>query len=149
MLYSRCTTGGGRKHIPEVFVGVLVSGELVGDDSDGDTMPLLPPAVAQTTNLLPESNETVEPPKQIGHTPAEGYEEFCSKHGLNENGPKFDYIKSVCDSTKKDKVYIVNCAIANEKKFLDTFEKWEKSQKKKEEVVKEPPRSMDEMVEQG
>lgn len=149
MLYSRCITGGGRKHIPEVFVGVLVSGELVGDDSDGDTMPLLPPAVAQTTNLLPESNETVEPPKQIGHTPAEGYEEFCSKHGLNENGPKFDYIKSVCDSTKKDKVYIVNCAIANEKKFLDTFEKWEKSQKKKEEVVKEPPRSMDEMVEQG
>src|SRR5690606_18270836 len=31
MLYCRCLTGGGRKHMPEVFVGILVTGELVGD----------------------------------------------------------------------------------------------------------------------
>lgn len=150
MLYSRCITGGGRKHIPEVFVGVLVSGELVGDDSDGDTTPLLPPSVAQNTNILPESNESVDKPKAIGYEPAEGYEEFCKKHGLNDKGPKFEYIKSVCENTKKDKVYIVNCALANEKKFIETFDKWEKDQnkKKKEEVVQEPPRSMDELAQE-
>lgn len=150
MLYSRCMTGGGRKHTPEVFVGVLVSGELVGDDSDSNIAPLIPAHVAESTNQLPAPTESVEPPKQIGHTPVEGYEEFCLKHGLNESGPKFDYINSVCLTSKKDKVYIVNCAVANETKFLDTFAKWEKDQarKKKEEVVQELPRSMDEMVDQ-
>lgn len=153
MLYSRCLTGGGRKHTPEVFVGVLVTGELVGDDSDSEIAPLLPPKVAESTNLLPNSNDlgekTAERP-QIGYTPAEGYDEFCKKHGLNDSGPKFEYIKSVCENTKKDKVYIVNCALANEKKFIETFDKWEKDQskKKKEEVVQEPPRSMDEVAEQ-
>lgn len=151
MLYSRALTGGARKHVGEVMVGVLVTGELVGDDRDGDIPPLLPPKVAETTNLLPDSanlgEKTVERP-QIGYTPAEGYEEFCMKHGLNESGPKFDYVKSVCETTKKDKVYIVNCALANETRFLETFSKWEKDQAKKlkEEVVQEPPRSMDEMV---
>lgn len=152
MLYSRCLTGGARKHTPEVMVGVLVTGELVGDDRDGDIAPLLPHKVAETTNLLPDPASLVEKPvdkPQIGYTPAEGYDEFCKKHGLNESGPKFEYVKSVCDSTKKDKVYIVNCAVANEKRFLETFEKWEKDQnkKKKEEVVQEPPRSMDEVAE--
>ena len=152
MLYSRCITGGGRKHMPEVFVGVLVAGELVGDDSDSNIPPLLPPKVAESTNLLPDSADLGEKnaPKAIAHTPAEGFDEFCAKHGLNADGPKAEYVKSVCASTNKDKVYIVNCAVANEKRFLETFDKWEKDQakKRKEEVVQEPPRSMDEVAEQ-
>lgn len=147
MLYSRCLTGGARKHTPEVMVGVLVTGELVGDDRDGDIPPLLPPKVAETTNLLPDSanlGEKTAPILQISHEKSVGFDEFMEKHGLVEGSRKLEFVKSICDSTKKTQIHIVNCAVANEKKFIETYDKWEKDQKKKE-ASAEAPRSMDEV----
>lgn len=141
MLYSRCLTGGGRKHTPEVFVGVLVAGELVGDDSDSNIAPLLPVSAIESTNLLPISNDSVEntaeKQAQISYEPAQGYDEFCKKHGLNDRGPKFDYLASVCTNTGKDAVHIINCALANEPKFLEMFDKWEKEEEKKKKKKRE------------
>lgn len=54
MLYNRCLTGGGRKHIPEVLVGVLGAGELVGDDSDQYVEPVTPVEVALQINSQEE-----------------------------------------------------------------------------------------------
>ena len=147
MLYSRCLTGGARKHTPEVMVGVLVTGELVGDDRDGDIAPLLPPKVAETTNLLPDSanlGDKTAPVLQISHEKSPGFDEFMQKHELIEGSRKLEFVNSICDSTKKTQIHIVNCAVANEKKFIETYEKWEKDQKKKE-ASAEAPRSMDEV----
>ena len=147
MLYSRALTGGARKHVGEVMVGVLVTGELVGDDRDGDIPPLLPPKVAETTNLLPDSanlGEKTAPVLQISHEKSVGFDEFMEKHGLVEGSRKLEFVKSICDSTKKTQIHIVNCAVANEKKFIETYDKWEKDQKKKE-ASAEAPRSMDEV----
>jgi hypothetical protein len=153
MLYSRCLTGGGRKHTPEVFVGVLVAGELVGDDSDANIAPLLPPNVAESTNLLPDSanlGEKTAPVLQISHEKSVGFDEFMQRHGMVEGSRKLEFVTSICESTKKSQIHIVNCALANEKKFLETYDKWEKdnAKKKKEEVSPETPRSMDEVAEQ-
>lgn len=153
MLYSRCLTGGGRKHMPEVFVGVMVAGEMVGTEADSHVEPLLP-ANVQTTVLVPVSTNLVEKPVQnaeISYEPAQGYEEFCKKHGINEQGPKCEYVQSVCEKTGKDKVHIVNCALSNEPKFLEMFDKWEKEgiktkQREAEQKEKEQNQSLAEGI---
>lgn len=148
MLYSRCLTGGGRKHTPEVFVGVLVAGELVGDDRDSDITPLLPVNVAVSTNLLPAPTESVESPKQLEHVKLPNYEEFCRQHGIMEGSDKHEYVKVIISKNPKmNEIQVVNSAIKNEQKFLDTFNKWleEKTKPETKEVVQELPRSMDEV----
>jgi hypothetical protein len=151
MLYCRCLTGGGRKHIPEVFVGVLVAGELVGDDSDGDIQPMLPVNVAvPTTNLLPEPTKPVEAPKQIEHVPAEGYNEFVARHGLilNSDGTvprKLEFVKKSAEKAKMQEVQVVNFAIRNEAEFDKKFTKWENENYPIEQGI-EAPRSMDELA---
>lgn len=148
MLYSRCLTGGGRKHTPEVFVGVLVAGELVGDDRDSDITPLLPVNVAVSTNLLPAPTESVESPKQLEYVKLPNYEEFCRQHGIMEGSDKHEYVKVIISKNPKmNEIQVVNSAIKNEQKFLDTFNKWleEKTKPETKEVIQELPRSMDEV----
>lgn len=134
MLYSRCMTGGGRKHIPEVFVGVLVSGELVGDDSDGNIEPILPPHVK--TNLLPTPTESVANIEYQAEAkvpvPAEGFEEFIERFQLkmNDKGQPasrhMEYVLVTMDKTKMHLTQIINSAIKNEKIFEERFNKWSK-----------------------
>jgi len=150
MLYSRCLTGGGRKHTPEVFVGVLVAGELVGDDSDSNIPPLLPANVATSTNLLPAPTESVEPqkPLQLTHEKLPNYDDFCKQHGITQGSDKHEYVKVIISKNPKmTETQVVNSAIKNEQKFLDTFNKWleEKTKPETKEVVQELPRSMDEL----
>jgi hypothetical protein len=124
MLYSRCITGGGRIHMSEVFLGVLVQGELVGSNSDGDIMPQLPDHIA--TNLLPESNGSV---KEIKHRPAVGFNEFLARHQMSyteKEGPSLamEYVEKVAALTRKSEVEIINSAMQNEDGFIRAFEKW-------------------------
>ena len=126
MLYCRCITGGGRKHIPEVFVGVLVSGELVGDDRDSNILPNLP-----SQKSLPAPKELVNKTYQglaIEHVKKEGYDDFVKKHQLFEvDGKptaKLEYILASCHKTGRPEIEIVNAAIVNEEGFENTFQKW-------------------------
>lgn len=148
MLYSRCLTGGGRKHTPEVFVGVLVTGELVGDDSDKNIDPILPPSVS--ANLLPESTDSVEAPKAIEFVKAQGFDEFCLEHGLLEDTLKAEYVKKIADATSNSCDKIINHAVTNPDRFLKAFDKWEKEnypKEKKYKVKKEVEiTSMDELL---
>lgn len=140
MLFSRCLTGGGRKFIPEVFVGVLVVGELVGDMSDANTLPLMPASVAiQTADQKP-----IEP-KQIENQPAEGYAEFATKHDLfveqdGTMGRKMEYVTVTSDKSGKSIMQVINAAIKNETLFEERFAIWQEKNHPK-------PRSMGELAE--
>lgn len=125
MLYSRCITGGGRKHIPEVFVGVLVAGELTGTDIDAHVEPILPPNIA-LSDSNPVDQINVEPPVEQY---LEGHEEFLKKHEIcldsaSQEG-KLKYISEIMKKSGKSLIYVVNSAIKNEKAFLEQFEKWD------------------------
>ena len=154
MLYCRCLTGGGRKHMPEVFVGVMVTGELVGDDSDSDIAPLLPSNVAPTTNLLPSPANLVEDkpqiaqPLQISHEKSANWDQFCLKYAINEGTTCDRYLKEIVANDPKKRTYIqvVNSAIESEDKFAMAYSKWTKNEEKKaKELPPEAPRSMDEV----
>jgi hypothetical protein len=124
MLYSRCITGGGRKHIPEVFVGVLVSGELVGDNSDSNITPLLP--LIENTHLIPLQTESEEP-KQLEFVKNEGYEDFVKKYLDKEGSLIPKYIDTICEKSKKNEIQIWNFAMKYEKEFSEKFEKWKET----------------------
>ena len=126
MFYCRALTGGGRKHIPEVFVGVLVAGELVGDDRDSKIQPLLPPEASLKINE-PAKTETI----MIDHQKAESFAEFMNKHRLYESqdgikSRKLEYICLTADKCKMSKMKIINHAITNEVQFEKMFNDWEK-----------------------
>lgn len=127
MLWSRCLTGGGRKHIPEVFIGVLAAGELVGDDSD-QYVEINAPIEGLPT--LPISEETSLSSKAKEHEPAEEYEEFSQKHLCDDE--KMAYVRKIAQATNKTEAQIIDSAISNEAGFVTAFEKWktEKSDKK-------------------
>ncbi|PWU06777.1 MAG: hypothetical protein C5B43_01305 [Verrucomicrobia bacterium] len=144
MLFSRCLTGGGRKHVPEVFVGVLVSGELIGDDSDSNIIPDIP---LEATNHSPISNESVKPiePVKIELQPSEGYAEFVEKHGLVKNNDgtmnrKMEFVTKSAEKTNMPEMKVINFAIKNEADFEKKFKKWEM------ENFPEKPTSMDELL---
>jgi len=139
MLYSRCITGGARIHMSEVMLGVLVQGELVGSDSDGDLMPQLPEHVI--INELPIPTESVPP--QIEHSPQpkaeqlikqaeplEGFNAFVERHGLTmkEDGSpmskRMEYVLATVHKTSMGITQVINSAIKNEKIFDERFEKW-------------------------
>lgn len=149
MLYCRCLTGGGRKHMPEVFVGVLVAGELVGTDSDGDDQPLLPENLElPATNLLTESTISVEAPKLIELAPAAGYAEFVARHGLIKNNDgteprKLEFVRKSAEKANMEQMKVVNFAIKNEVDFIKKFGKWQ--QENYPDQGTETPRSMDDM----
>jgi len=162
MLYSRCLTGGGRKHTPEVFVGVLVTGELVGDDSDSNIQPILPPDIA-TANLPPIPTESVakEEPKAIEFVKVLGFDEFCVQHGLMGQTRKAEYVLKLAEATNSTRDKIINHAVTHPDRFLAAFEQWDtdnkpvakpqKQPKPKKEEITQPPveviHSMDELVE--
>lgn len=130
MLYSRCITGGGRKHIPEIFVGVLVAGEMVGNDSDGDVPPSGAPEPIEThTEDLPLSTELVQP-KAIEYVQEAGFQEFVAKHklyvALDEKEPvgKYRYLLETCKKANMSEVQVINSAIKNEKIFEERYQKW-------------------------
>lgn len=121
MLYSRCLTGGGRKHIPEVFVGILVAGELVGDNSDSEVTPILPVAVNHQINHHQEV-------KKLESVPQDGYEEFLDKIGFknpDEEGTSLkNYVKSIAEKINVSEVHVINSAMKKEESFLAGYEKW-------------------------
>lgn len=139
MLYSRCITGGARIHMSEVMLGVLVQGELVGSDSDGDLMPQLPEHV--NMNELPAPNDSA--PAQIEQLPQpkaeqlikqaeplEGFDVFVERHSLKlkEDGSpmskRMEYVLATVNKTNMGLTQVINSAIKNEKIFDDRFEKW-------------------------
>lgn len=144
MLWSRCLTGGARKFISELLVGVLAPGELVGTDSDSDIYPLSEP---ETKPDQPkEISEFIKP---IEYKPLEGYVEFREKHGLEvlpDGTPrtkKMEYILATCDKANMQVMQVINFAIKNEKIFEERFDKWFKENSPEPEV--EVPSSMDEV----
>ncbi len=133
MLYCRCITGGGRKHIPEVFVGVLVTGELVGDDSDGHVPPSLPPGASmRITQPEPEA------PIAIENKPMPGFDEFVQKHGLSRDtnkshdADKVKFMMQNCEKSKKTELEMINSFMKYEDLFERRFESWKQIQKKTE-----------------
>lgn len=124
MLFSRCLTGGGRKHCPETFVGVLVAGELVGTDSDSHCAPLLPPAVSCSQAMISQE----APALQIEMQKAEGYDEFCQKIGLaDRSSPTMcAYLMDIGKKSKKTEVEIINYAIKYEERFMKTYGDWKR-----------------------
>ncbi|MGH2640049.1 MAG: hypothetical protein ACRDF4_12335 [Rhabdochlamydiaceae bacterium] len=131
MLWSRCLTGGGRKHIPEVFIGVLAAGELVDDDSDQYVEINAPIEAMQAMSTL---EETLPTPKTIEHEKLEGYEEFCQKH-LREDD-KMAYVRKIAQATNKTEAQIINSAVSNESGFLTAFNKWKTDQQNVEKRAK-------------
>lgn len=122
MLFSRCVTGGGRKHIPEIFIGVLATGELVGDDSDGSIPESLPPNVSVPE--LPKENNNA--PLQLEHKKVDGYDEFCKQHDLfGENNRKLLYIQETCKKANMPEIKVINHAVKNEDLFLEKYLVWE------------------------
>lgn len=114
MLFSRCLTGGGRKHIPEVFVGILVSGELVGDNKDSEIIPDIP---------LLEKKEQIKPSIEK----LDGYEDFCEKHELQDNeiiSEKREYILMTAEKSNLSEMQIINAAMKHEESFESRFEAW-------------------------
>jgi hypothetical protein len=132
MVYCRTLTGGGRKHIPEVFVGVMVAGELVGDISDQYIEPVLPPNLQiESTEQQPESTDLVDNTPQIAITDqkSESYDDFLLRHELIAGTQGYDAIKAefLAETVKaynRSEVYVINAAIKNEASFLDRFDKW-------------------------
>lgn len=124
MLYSRCLTGGGRKHIPEVLVGVNVVGELIGTDSD-DIEPLVPDVQLSEQNSS-ELPPAAEPPKALPDLrKLDGYDEFCKTHDLfNPESLKAKYIKETCLKTNMEEVKVINYAIKRPDFFIDKFNDW-------------------------
>jgi hypothetical protein len=117
MLYCRCVTGGGRKHMPEIFVGVLVAGELVQDNRDENILPILPTRVyAQIQQQLKKLTEDEE--QTLIDSFAENFPEEDSQHIQT-------FIKKYAEHWKKS----IEEAIQNnqdKQEFLQTFQKWKK-----------------------
>lgn len=134
MLYNRCLTGGGRKHTPEVFIGVLSPGELVGDDSDQYIQPILPPEVAVAIASAPKQiveEKKVEEDKPKVYLPEPGYDDFVGANMLfmHADGScgsrKMEYIKATCDKMNWDQTRMINYAMANTETFESSFLKWQ------------------------
>ena len=144
MLFSRCLTGGGRKHVPEIFVGVLVAGELMGDNRDGDIQPLSPVNVTESNNQtqknVVESNNAVIYPKLVEDEYNSNYTDFILKHGLlgNSDGTcsrKLEFLRKSADKAKISQGKVIDFAMKNESDFLEKFDKWEKENYPKEKIT--------------
>lgn len=125
MLFSRCLTGGGRKHIPEIFVGVLVTGELVSDQSDSQIIPDVP-LEAKNTIQIPIN---VTPASDIAEL--EGFSDFVSKHQLIKNvdgtmNHKMQFVVNSAEKGNMAETKVINYAMKNEADFEKKFDKWEK-----------------------
>jgi len=142
MLFSRCLTGGGRKYIPEVFVGVFVAGELIGDQSDSEIIPQVPIEVTQFET-------SIDTPKLSEVTPAVGYGDFIAKHHLlaNSDGTisrQLEFVRYSAVKTKISVMKVIDFAIKNEQEFEKRFKKWEEENYP---IADLSPKSMDELVE--
>jgi hypothetical protein len=130
MLYSRCMTGGARKHTPEVMVGVLVTGELVGDDRDGNVPPLIPTLSPENSLVPPSLPKPIQETAQIEHQPIIGYHEFFLANFANLDDPlhkrKLDYVTKTCEKSGMDQVKIINYAVQHPSYFEEKFRAWEK-----------------------
>lgn len=142
MLWARCLTGGGRKHMSEVFIGILVAGELVDTESDSNVEVNAPQIVEPSGQYVPPASPI--PPAAIEHKPMEGYAEFVAKHGLIKNsdgtmGRKMEYLSITCEKSNMSEIQVVNAAIKNEKLFEERFDLWQSKKYPK-------PKSMDELA---
>lgn len=118
MLWNRCMTGGARMHAPEVMLGVLVQGELVGSDADGQFECTIP------DNLQQPAVEVSAPPV-TPHIDYVKLEEFKVKYGIGTDSSQFDqYLNAIAKTCKKDKLELINTAMLNEEGFIVAFNKW-------------------------
>lgn len=124
MLYNRCVTGGGRMHIPEVFLGVLLHGELVGTDSDGDIVPQIP------EHSMHEIEEFKNSIPQIEFQPTEDYLQFCDKFNIDKGTLSMEYVEKIAALKRKEPHTIIQAAMKNESGFNEAFEKWKADQGK-------------------
>ena len=129
MLFSRCLTGGGRKHVPEVFVGVLVAGELMGDNRDGDIQPLSPINISENI----KSNKLIEDSER------EFIINFLEKYAIDDR--KMEFVRKSAEKAKMNEEKVMCFAMKNESDFIAKFEKWEKENYPLQKIT-----SMDEMV---
>jgi hypothetical protein len=132
MLFSRCLTGGGRKHIPEIFVGVLVAGELVGETIDGNIMP----------SCAPEIKPPQEPAKELEYDRAPGFDDFMNtwklwglldRDGIGNMTPVTEFILQTAETTKTPLAKILNAAVTNQSAFKKRFNAWEEKNYPQEE----------------
>ena len=117
MLYSRCITGGGRKHCPEVFVGVLMAGELTETLSDSEIMPNL------EKNIF---SIQLEPQKQIesNFLPVDNVDIFRERHKIFEGEKIYDFVLSIADQRQITIDQALDQCFIYEKKFLDSFNRF-------------------------
>lgn len=121
MLYCRCMTGGGRKHIPEVFVGVLLAGELTNTNADEDIQPETP---------YHDPKELQERKMRMDQESKEALDKFKLKHELFDSDEESEKRTFLIESTKTGKSIdqTIQSAFNNEKGFIEAFEKWKEKQ---------------------
>lgn len=133
MLFSRCLSGGARKFMPDVIMNAYAIGEL--GEEDGAIHPSTPDLSTRSVEVYKSQEEsTQDPPKQIEHEKAEGYEEFYQKHFSDDE--KLAYVRKIAQATNKTEAQIIHSAISNESGFLTAFNKWKVDQNNVEKRAK-------------
>lgn len=115
MLFNRAIMGGMRLYMPEIAVGVLVAGELVGTEADGNlevTQAVNPPTleVAQQSPVLQIDYEKVE--------------DFKTKYNIGNDSHHDRYLNVIVEKCKKPKEELIASAAMNPEGFDKAYEKW-------------------------
>lgn len=142
MYFSRALSGGARKFMPDVLMNCYVFGEIedMGDEHLVNVMPDIAVDPVPNTSQLPESNESVEPPK-LDYVPQETIEQFKVKYGIGNDNDHDRYINVLSEKCKKTKDEMIVCAVMNEQGFVDAFKKWEANLPKIEEKKSKKPKT--------
>ena len=117
MYFARALSGGGKKHLPDVFMNVYAPGELEEVEVEVSNYP---------TNHLPVSTNLVEPPKEINSIDLKKLEDFIVKHELTpeQNSRKYQYVQATCEKAGLGFKECLLIAVDNEQTFEERFEKW-------------------------
>lgn len=99
-------TSYARRYALCAAVGV-VSGD---EDDDGNL------AIVQPKKITLENVEEVK---------ANGYADFCRRHKIGQDESEvWNYIKSLMEKQAKPEITVINAAVKNETRFMETFDKW-------------------------
>lgn len=128
MLYCRCLTGGGRKHCPEVFVGVMFSGELTNSDSDSEEIPNLNKNSISYENQKKEFELQKEKPKiENDFKGFDDVEKFKKRHNISEGEKIYDYVINIANTKGIDAEQVLRQGFLHEEKFIESFKRFELS----------------------
>lgn len=134
MLYSRCLTGGGRKHVPEVLVGILVAGELVGVESDSNIQPVLPAQAREMIENQESKVQAIEEPKKTLEISNEEHplsrDLFCQKHEINSDDEITLWVEKISKETGRTFEQTLDAAMKNEDRFLKAYEMYQQKIKR-------------------